>query len=63
MGAAFCLMALQKQQIPPCVGLTTPAFDLDFAIIPRQRQIQNVLCFSFGFGGQNAVLALRKELD
>lgn len=62
MGAAFCLMALQEQQMPPCVGLKRPAFELDFVTIPRQSKIQNVLCFSFGFGGQNAVLALRKEL-
>lgn len=62
MGAAFCLMALQEQQMPPCVGLKTPAFELDFVTVPRQSKIQNVLCFSFGFGGQNAVLALRKEL-
>jgi 3-oxoacyl-[acyl-carrier-protein] synthase II len=61
MGAAFCLMALQEQQMPPCVGLKTPAFELDFVTIPRQSEIENVLCFSFGFGGQNAVLALRKE--
>jgi len=61
MGAAFCLMALKEQQMPPCVGLKTPAFELDFVRIPRQSEIQNVLCFSFGFGGQNAVLALRKE--
>lgn len=63
MGAAFCLMALKEQQMPPCVGLKTPAFELDFVTIPRQSEIQNVLCFSFGFGGQNAVLALRKELS
>lgn len=63
MGAAFCLMALKEQQMPPCVGLKTPAFELDFVRIPRQSEIQNVLCFSFGFGGQNAVLALRKELN
>jgi 3-oxoacyl-[acyl-carrier-protein] synthase II len=62
MGAAFCLMALQEQWMPPCVGLKTSAFELDFVTIPRQSKIQNVLCFSFGFGGQNAVLALRKEL-
>lgn len=62
MGAAFCLMALQEQQMPPCVGLKNSAFDLDFVTITRQSKIQNVLCFSFGFGGQNAVLALRKEL-
>lgn len=62
LGVAFCLMALKEQRMPPCVGLKTPAFELDFVTIPRQSEIQNVLCFSFGFGGQNAVLALRKEL-
>jgi 3-oxoacyl-[acyl-carrier-protein] synthase II len=26
----------------------------------RQSEIRRVLCFSFGFGGQNAVVALGK---
>lgn len=60
IGAAFCLMALQEQQLPPCVGLKKPAFELDFVQAHRKLAIENVLCFSFGFGGQNAVLALRK---
>lgn len=58
LGAAFCLMALKHQQLPPCVGLKEPAFELDLVTAPRPGKIQNVLCFSFGFGGQNAVLAL-----
>lgn len=58
LGSAFCLMALKHQQMPPCVGLNESAFELDLVTTPRPAKIQNVLCFSFGFGGQNAVLAL-----
>ena len=60
LGVAFCLMALQEQIMPPCVGLQTPEFDLDLVTAPRQAEIKNVLCLSFGFGSQNAVLALKK---
>lgn len=58
LGAAFCLKALQHQLLPPCVGLTQPDFELDLVTTPRRGEIRRVLCFSFGFGGQNAVLAL-----
>ena len=60
LGAAFCLMALQHQLLPPCVGLQVPEFDLDLVRTPRRAEIEQVLCFSFGFGGQNAVVALGK---
>lgn len=60
LGAAFSLMALQEQIMPPCVGLQTPEFDLDLVTAPRQAEIKNVLCLSFGFGGQNAAIALGK---
>jgi len=58
LGAAFCLMALKHQLLPPCVGLKESEFDLDLVTAPRWGEIRQVLCFSFGFGGQNAVLAL-----
>lgn len=61
LGAAFCLMALKHQLLPPCVGLKEPEFDLDLVTEPRQSQIRHVLCFSFGFGGQNAVVALGRQ--
>jgi 3-oxoacyl-[acyl-carrier-protein] synthase II len=57
---AFCLMALRHQVLPPCTGLRSPQFDLDLVAAPRQVKVANTLCFSFGFGGQNAVLALGK---
>jgi 3-oxoacyl-[acyl-carrier-protein] synthase II len=60
LGVAFCLMALQEQIMPPCVGLQTPEFDLDLVTAPRQAEIKHVLCLSFGFGGQNAAIALGK---
>ena len=61
IGVAFCLMALQNQVLPPCVGLKSPEFDLDLVAEPRRGNIQRVLCFSFGFGGQNAAIALKKS--
>lgn len=58
LGVAFCLMALQHQILPPCIGLKEQEFELDLFSKPRQCEIQQVLCLSFGFGGQNAVVAL-----
>ncbi|NJL10412.1 MAG: beta-ketoacyl-ACP synthase, partial [Calothrix sp. SM1_7_51] len=60
LGVAFSLMALLEQILPPCVGLTNPDFDLNFVIEPCLKEIDRVMCFSFGFGGQNAVIALGK---
>ncbi len=62
LGVAFCLMALQHQILPPCVGLREPAFALDFIREARRCQVENVLCLSFGFGGQNAAIALGRSL-
>jgi len=58
LGVAFSLMALKHQILPPCVGLQQPEFDLDLVTAARPSKIRRVLCFSFGFGGQNAVIAL-----
>lgn len=58
LGAAFCLLAMRDRCLPPCVGLTVPEFELNFVRRSRQSSVERTLCFSFGFGGQNAVLAL-----
>lgn len=60
LGAAFSLMALKHQIIPPCVGLKESEFDLDLVRVARPGEMENVLSFSFGFGGQNAAIALGK---
>ena len=58
LGVAFSLMALQQGILPPCVGLRQPEFNLNLITSAQARKIHQALCFSFGFGGQNAVMAL-----
>ncbi len=59
LGAAFCLLALRQQRCPPNVGLTDPEFPLNLVRVGTSPSLlQHILCFSFGFGGQNAVLAM-----
>ncbi len=60
LGVAVCLFALQHQQLPPTVGLTQPDFALNFVRTAQPATLQNVLCLSFGFGGQNAAIALTR---
>ena len=57
LGAAFCLMALQHQRLPPCVGLQNPAYPIRFVTQAQRTSIQSTLCLAFGFGGQNAAIA------
>jgi 3-oxoacyl-[acyl-carrier-protein] synthase II len=58
IGATFCLMALKEQILPPCVGLTKSEFELNLVKKATKIKVENTLCFSFGFGGQNVILAL-----
>ncbi|MEH1800987.1 MAG: beta-ketoacyl-ACP synthase [Nostoc sp.] len=60
LGVAFSLMALRHQILPPCVGLQQPEFNLDIVTAARLSKIRQVLCLSFGFGGQNAAIALTR---
>jgi len=63
LGVAFCLMSLQEQILPPCVGLQKSEFDLNLVREARQSKIRRAMCFSFGFGGQNAVVVLGNGSD
>jgi 3-oxoacyl-[acyl-carrier-protein] synthase II len=60
VGIAFCLQAIVSQMLPPCVGLKYSEFDLDLVILPRPVDVNATLCLSFGFGGQNAAIAIGK---
>ena len=60
IGVALTLMAFHHGYLPPCVGLNNPGFDLDLVTQARKIQISHAMCFSFGFGGQNAAIALSK---
>lgn len=60
MGTVFSLLSLKNQCLPPCVGLTKPEFDLNFVNHGScgSLTVNHVLCSSFGFGGQNAIVAI-----
>lgn len=58
VGVAFSLLALKNQILPPCVGLRETDFDLNLVYKAHISRIERVMCFSFGFGGTNAVIAL-----
>ena len=60
IGTALTLMAMNDNCLPPCVGLKNPEFDLDVVMQSRKATIDRAMCFSFGFGGQNAVITLSK---
>lgn len=59
--AAFCALAISRSTIPGTINQTTPdeACDLDYVPDgPRDAKVDLALSNSFGFGGQNACLAL-----
>lgn len=58
LSVALGLLSLQRQEGVPCVGLQEPDFDLNFVREGQAARLRNLLCLSFGFGGQNAALAL-----
>ena len=56
--AAFCLLALRDRLLPPTTGMQTPVFDLNIIQeAKRSPSLEYALNFSFGFGGQNAIVA------
>jgi 3-oxoacyl-[acyl-carrier-protein] synthase II len=58
LGMAFSLLALKNQVLPPCVGLRETDFDLNLVYKPHVSRLERTMCFSFGFGGTNAIIAL-----
>jgi 3-oxoacyl-[acyl-carrier-protein] synthase II len=60
LGVAFCLMALKNQLIPPCVGVRESPFQLNLTRSAVNFSLHNCLCLNFGFGGQNAAIAVGK---
>ncbi|MBE9141388.1 beta-ketoacyl-ACP synthase [Nodosilinea sp. LEGE 07088] len=58
IGAAVCLMALRHQVLPPNVGFCGQSIYPNLVTEPTPTALEAALCLSFGFGGQNGVLAL-----
>jgi len=63
MEAAACVMAIDNQVLPPTINLDNqdPECDLDY--VPnkaRRAQVDVTISNSFGFGGHNATLVIRR---
>lgn len=63
MEAAACVMALRHGMVPPTINLDTPDPECDLDYVPnraRKADLRVTLSNSFGFGGHNASLVIRK---
>ncbi len=61
--AVVCLLALQHQFLPASINFTTPDDGLALTIVanePRPAAVRTALSNSFGFGGTNASILMRK---
>lgn len=61
--ASFCVLALLNQIAPPTMNLKNPDPECDLDYVPnaaRKAVINRILSNSFGFGGHNSVLAIKK---
>ncbi|MBN2117651.1 MAG: beta-ketoacyl-ACP synthase II [Anaerolineales bacterium] len=61
--AIFCVQAVRQGILPPTIHYETPDPECDLDYIPneaREKKIDLALSNAFGFGGHNAVLAIRK---
>lgn len=63
--AIFCVQAIRDNILPPTIHYQTidPDCDLDYVPNqPREKQVRLTLSNSFGFGGHNAVIAIRRYI-
>jgi 3-oxoacyl-[acyl-carrier-protein] synthase II len=61
--AIFSVLAIRDNVAPPTLNLDNPSVETAIDLVPheaRRRTIDTVLSNSFGFGGTNASLVLRR---
>jgi len=63
--AIATILAIQHSIVPPTINFSTPDPDIDQSLdftfhVAKKRQVIVALCNTFGFGGHNACIALRK---
>ncbi|MEE9202857.1 MAG: beta-ketoacyl-ACP synthase II [Dehalococcoidia bacterium] len=64
--AAISLLTIRSGIIPPTINLTNPDPECDLDYVPNQarpQEVRVVMSSSFGFGGHNSVLILRRWED
>ncbi len=60
---AFTVLAIERGILPPTINYETPDPDCDLDYVPnvcRRAEVRTALSNSFGFGGTNAALVLRR---
>lgn len=61
--AIFCLLAMRDNIAPPTLNLDNPSVETEMNLVPHtplKTEINVALSNSFGFGGTNATLVMRK---
>jgi 3-oxoacyl-[acyl-carrier-protein] synthase II len=64
--AIFSILAIRDNIVPPTINLENPEVEARVDLVPhtaRQRKVDVALSNSFGFGGTNASLVLRRLQD
>lgn len=64
--AIFSILAIRDQVAPPTINLDHPSVETEIDLVPhkaKQRKIDVALSNSFGFGGTNASLVMRRFVD
>jgi 3-oxoacyl-(acyl-carrier-protein) synthase len=61
--AALCVFVVRENTLPPTIHYETPDPDCDLDYVPNQARHKDVrvaISNSFGFGGHNSVLVIKK---
>ena len=61
--AIFSILAIRDNIVPPTINLDDPSVETEIDLVAgvaQQREVNTVLSNSFGFGGTNASLVMRR---
>ncbi|MGB5949962.1 MAG: beta-ketoacyl-ACP synthase II [Parvibaculum sp.] len=61
--AIFCMLAIRDGIVPPTLNLENPEVETEMDLVPlkaKRKEVNYALSNSFGFGGTNASLVLKK---
>ncbi|MGL4323789.1 MAG: beta-ketoacyl-ACP synthase II [Beijerinckiaceae bacterium] len=64
--AIFSILAIRDQTVPPTLNLDNPSVQTAIDLVPhtaKKRGVETVLSNSFGFGGTNASLVMRRYVS